>query len=236
MERKIEIEEIGPDILLIKDAFENDIIKDLLDFKSNFSDKYFLQEINKGNRFNSTSHDRFEIWKEKKLFEKFDNYWMNKFEDVFQEYYLKHWDIVNNDWSKAKAHNKTEWKDLFLYHYHKGSSLHNPPHCDFSGFTFILCLEDEHEGGEVIFPKHKFSYRLNKNEMMIFPGGYTHVHGLSKITNGERLILVGQSLPTKQEYKLGKAIDSYRYKDEKSIEAQHLFSKLKKKIWLFFNK
>lgn len=40
----------------------------------------------------------------------------------------------------------------------------------------IICLNDDYIGGEFIFEKQNFKYKMSKNDIIIFPPYYTHPH------------------------------------------------------------
>ena len=50
-------------------------------------------------------------------------------------------------------------------------------------------------------------YKLKKQDLVIFPGGFTHPHSVEKITDGNRIALNGQSMGTRHKHKLGQAIN-----------------------------
>ena len=140
------------------------------------------------------------------LMNQFNNFWFDKVEDMMMDYYLMH--IDDPDVIEGyRLHGQTDWKDLFLHHYlpDEGNNK-NDIHIDFSGLTFIGCLDDKYEGGYLSFPKQNYKIKLGRRDLIIFPGNFTHPHGVSPILSGDRKVVVGQSLGPKQLHKFGKEI------------------------------
>ena len=42
--------------------------------------------------------------------------------------------------------------------------------------AFILCLNDDYEGGEIIFPSQNREIKLKKGQLLLFPPYWTHPH------------------------------------------------------------
>jgi predicted 2-oxoglutarate/Fe(II)-dependent dioxygenase YbiX len=63
-------------------------------------------------------------------------------------------------------------------------------------------LRDDYEGGELCFPRQNESIKLNKGDIVFFPGGLTHPHFVKPTTNGVRDVLVGQILPPVQDHQI----------------------------------
>jgi predicted 2-oxoglutarate/Fe(II)-dependent dioxygenase YbiX len=99
---------------------------------------------------------------------------------------------------------ETKWRDLFLLHY-TPNSLNNGEkdiHWDFSGLSMVGCLTDDYEGGKLIFPRQNVTYRLEKGDIIVFPGGLTHPHYVEPVTKGLRDVIVGQSMTLSQDHKI----------------------------------
>lgn len=80
-----------------------------------------------------------------------------------------------------------------LAKYECGSHIraHNDTATEFSAgcVTTLLYLNDDYEGGELIFPRLNFSYRPRIGELALFPSEY--LHAVSPITSGTRYCFVG---------------------------------------------
>ena len=101
-----------------------------------------------------------------------------------------------------------EFDQVFIQIYNELNTfeLDSNIHCDFSGITFVACIGDSYKGGDLAFPKQDVKINLKKGDLVLFPGSYTHPHGVTKLIDGERIVLVGQSMGVKQLHKFGKEI------------------------------
>jgi len=53
-----------------------------------------------------------------------------------------------------------------------------------------IILNDEYEGGDLIFFNGQYKPKLNKGDMVIFPAGFTYPHQVSSITSGTRYAII----------------------------------------------
>ena len=82
-----------------------------------------------------------------------------------------------------------------LIKYKEGQAFHNV-HSDYHPFgilsrrhlTGIIFLNDVKEGGELYFPHQDLTIKSEKNKMIIFPSGWTHVHKTFPPINQERYV------------------------------------------------
>lgn len=190
----MKVTEIAQDVLLIEDALPLDLIEKI---------KAKVIETNEMNCVKLYDH--------KEIFNEFMDYWYSTLEVEFMKFwlYLKEdgtsdlYKYSIEDLNKIKDHAKTIWRDLYILIYHKDNSngLNNIIHADFSNYTFSCGLTDasEFEGGELVFPRQNFSVKINKGQMLIFPGGLTHPHYTKDVIRGTRFQFIGQSAPQKQD-------------------------------------
>lgn len=91
--------------------------------------------------------------------------------------------------------------------YKEGQAFHNV-HSDYYPFgilsrrhlTGIIFLNDVKEGGELYFPHQDLTVKSEKNKMIIFPSGWTHVHKTFPPINQERYVLqIWWSFETEKE-------------------------------------
>jgi hypothetical protein len=54
----------------------------------------------------------------------------------------------------------------------------------------IYYLNDDYEGGEIVFPRFGVEYKPNANEMLVFPSSYVYNHSVNEITKGRRFAVV----------------------------------------------
>jgi predicted 2-oxoglutarate/Fe(II)-dependent dioxygenase YbiX len=58
-------------------------------------------------------------------------------------------------------------------------------------FATILYLNDDYEGGELIFRDHGISLKPEAGSVVSFPGGIKNIHRISDVTSGTRYNVVG---------------------------------------------
>lgn len=200
-------EELTKSILVFKNL-SDELIDDMINLKNKLlKQKQENLPLDLDGNFAGTEN-RFEVYSDKKLFDKFNEFWFNNIEDLWQTHFLKYVENHSHDstyaTSKAREHNKTRWKDLFIHRYTNDTVHNNPSHIDFSGLSFTCPLNDTYLGGELYFPRQNVTYKPKKGELVVFPGGITHPHRVNSVTDGERLVLVGQTLGPPQKFELGK--------------------------------
>lgn len=190
------MKQIDLDIFVFPNVIPNELINQLLLMRNNGGhlDRINVNEVDMN------------------IFHMFNDFWMCKIEDYYLNHYLQIYNsedgIGLNSSDETirgiKEYNKTKWRDLFLLHYNPVNlnSGKKTTHWDFTGITAVGCLNDEYEGGELIFPRQKISYRLKKGDVIIFPGGLTHPHYVEPVTNGFRDVIVGQSMTLVQDHKI----------------------------------
>ena len=198
--------EVAPDILYFERYLDRDFTKNALQLLEDKHDEMFDRNHRDAKFPFEQLKGRLELYNYSDLMDQFNNFWFDKVEDMMMDYYLMH--IDDPDVIEGyRLHGQTDWKDLFLQHYlpDEGNNK-NDIHIDFSGLTFIGCLDDKYEGGYLSFPKQNYKIKLGRRDLIIFPGNFTHPHGVSPILSGDRKVVVGQSLGPKQLHKFGKEI------------------------------
>jgi hypothetical protein len=184
------------DIFVFKSIIPSDIIKDLLSIRNKIG-----------------GIDRIDIDKnDMDLFYKINDFWLNNIEDIFLNEYLKTYDVENEIGLNVSTETilsiknfvKTKWRDMFILHYYNDNTISSQKniHWDFSGLTFVGLLNNNFKGGELCFPRQNISYSLELGDIIIFPGGLTHPHFITPVTDGQRDVLVGQSLTLIQDHKI----------------------------------
>jgi predicted 2-oxoglutarate/Fe(II)-dependent dioxygenase YbiX len=51
-------------------------------------------------------------------------------------------------------------------------------------------LNENYEGGEIIFPRFNVKYKPKKNELLVFPSTFVYNHSVSPVLEGERYAVV----------------------------------------------
>lgn len=135
---------------------------------------------------------------------KYVNYsiWMNEASMYFVQDYVdfvkdRVRPLVNNVYSVS------EWETPifgasapFINRYRIGEQTAMDLHTDVSNITILIPLTDDHEGGEVVFPRQNFSTEgLDAGTALIFPGTITHPHYVTEVTKGTRYSQVGFTPP-----------------------------------------
>jgi len=201
------MKELGNDILLFNNILPITIIDELNELVNIKYDEIFNRDLRYATFPFEGIRGRIELYKYESLFNKFNKFWFDIIEDKMYDYYFQFLDN-REQIDGYKKYAKTDWKDIFIQVYNELNTfeINDNVHCDFSGITFVACIGDDYEGGYLEFPKQKVSIKLNKGDLILFPGSYTHPHGVTKLTYGERRVLVGQSMGVKQLHKFGKEI------------------------------
>ncbi len=67
----------------------------------------------------------------------------------------------------------------------------NPSAWSNNKFASILYLNDNYEGGELIFRDHDLTVKLPQGTLIVFPGGIENVHRVEEVKSGDRVTVVG---------------------------------------------
>lgn len=190
--------EITKSILLFKNILPKPLIHKL---KQLIVEQETINVFNLDGNFKGTKN-RYEVYDSKELYDEFNKFWFDEIELKYQNHFLGYIEDKFS-YNKALKHNKSEWKDLFVHLYNKDTVDDNPIHIDFSGISFSCGLSDDYEGGELYFPRQDITYKLNTGDLLLFPGSITHPHLVKTVTDGDRIVLVGQTMGPPQKHKLG---------------------------------
>ena len=77
---------------------------------------------------------------------------------------------------------------VVFHRYKKGSS--GPEHADIYPLATLAYLNDDYEGGALFFPKQGIEVSPSSGSLLAFSGGTDYTHGVRKITDGDRYVLV----------------------------------------------
>jgi hypothetical protein len=67
----------------------------------------------------------------------------------------------------------------------------NPTAWSDNKFASILYLNDNYQGGELVFRDHDLTVKLPQGSLIAFPGGIHNVHKVEEIVDGTRYTIVG---------------------------------------------
>lgn len=88
----------------------------------------------------------------------------------------------------------TSWHDSYgILRYSEGQKVVN--HVDdnkmfLRRMSIVYYLNDNYEGGEVIFPRFDVNYKPVANELLLFPSNYMYNHSVLPVTDGTRYSVV----------------------------------------------
>jgi len=135
----------------------------------------------------------------------FKKYWFENIEPLVSDYFFSVFDVKNgvglnmsekvlND---IKNYSRTKFRNIYTLRYTPENSQHEPKnvHIDFDNFTYVGCLNDNFDGGELNFPLQKFNVKIKKGDVVFFLGGITHPHFVNAVNTGIRDVFVVQTLP-----------------------------------------
>ena len=135
----------------------------------------------------------------------FKKYWFENIEPLVSDYFFSVFDVKNgvglnmsekvlND---IKNYSRTKFRNIYTLRYTPENSQHEPKnvHIDFDNFTYVGCLNDNFDGGELNFPLQEFNVKIKKGDVVFFLGGITHPHFVNAVSAGIRDVFVVQTLP-----------------------------------------
>jgi len=57
-------------------------------------------------------------------------------------------------------------------------------------YVSILYANSDYSGGEIYFPDHGLEIKPEKNDLLVFPGGFENIHGVKEVTSGFRYTIM----------------------------------------------
>ena len=175
------------EIFLFEDVLDNDFIKELNKIREDSKHK---------NKINLKNIDI-------EVLRKFNQFWFSEMEPKITDEYFSTYDIQNGigynvsngTIEDLKEWIKTRWRDIYLITYDMYTNIGGEKnvHWDFSFMSFVGCLSENFDGGTLCFPRQNIQYKLKIGDIIVFPGGITHPHYVTKVTKGQRNVIVGQS-------------------------------------------
>ena len=159
------------------DILSDDIL--LIDFMTEDMCKNMIS-LSEKKTFESLSYDKVKgqelRLKEIELWDELEKHWMKSVYDIVYEY-----------WNPCHIYGL---RDAFLIKYEMNKQRELRLHNDASLITGSVKLNDDYTGGELYFPRQKFSNKdIPIGKCILFPGQVTHGHTSQEITSGTKYSL-----------------------------------------------
>lgn len=210
------IEKINESVWVFKNAVKNsqDYI-DYLEKTQEWKDWYIFGKTSEGPDWPPTTFSSFpteEEWQASKTYGDTEiggkNYFANQIDDLFyhatkayveaNNVSLDNWSV--DGWNIAKyIPNPEEFPDYVMMHHtdFQREFSYNPG-LKFA-ITAVFYLNENYDGGEVQFRfldennplivKEDYSYKPRQGDIVVFPSGPPHYHGVKAVSNGEKYII-----------------------------------------------
>lgn len=121
---------------------------------------------------------------------------INKISPDFYISFCKHWKLIVqpilNDFFKLPAEQWfMGWKVPFIIKYEMDKQRYLRPHMDGSMVTGTVRLNDEYEGGDLVFPRQNYrNTKVPVGSMLIWPSSIQHIHYSDELVAGTKYSLV----------------------------------------------
>jgi hypothetical protein len=246
-----EIEKIHDLIWVFKGAIKNP--EDFVEYfegNQEWQDWYTFGKMSEGPGWPAVTFKKFptiEEWEESKPYSDIaiggKDYFANQIDDLFyyatklyvesNNFALDNWSV--DGWNIAKyVPNPEEFPNYVMMHHtdFQREFSYNPG-LKF-GLTAVFYLNEDYDGGEVMFRfldkndrsviKEDYSYKPSAGDIVVFPSGPPHYHGVRAVSNGEKYIIrnywrydySGHPLWLKLQEKYGE--DLWRELEEKRLK------------------
>lgn len=211
-----DIEKINESVWVFKNAVKNSQeYIDYLEKNQEWKDWYIFGKVTEGPDWPQTEFTNFptqEEWQASKTYRDTElgekNYFANQIDDLF--YYatkayveannvsLDNWSV--DGWNIAKyIPNPEEFTEhVMMHHTDFQREFSYNPGLKFA-ITSVFYLNDNYDGGEVEFRfldendpnkiKEDYSYKPKQGDIVVFPSGPPHYHGVKAVSNGEKYII-----------------------------------------------
>lgn len=117
----------------------------------------------------------------------------NAFFTTLSNIFLESFDPVEKDYKSTYGF-KTTWHDTHgILKYGVGQKFvnHIDDHISYHRrMSTVYYINDDYEGGEILFPRFNISVKPKANQMIVFPSTYTYNHSVLPVTEGTRYAVV----------------------------------------------
>lgn len=211
-----DIEKINESVWVFKNAVKNaQEYIDYLEKNQEWKDWFIFGKASDGPKSTSVTFKSFpseKEWQDSKTYEDTapggKNYFASQIDDLFyhatkvyveaNNVSLDNWSV--DGWNIAKyIPNPEEFPDYVMMHHtdFQREFSHNPG-LKF-GVTAVFYLNDDYDGGDIHFRfldendssiiKEDYSYKPKQGDIVVFPSGPPHYHGVKAVFNGEKYII-----------------------------------------------
>lgn len=246
-----EIQKIDDSIWVFKNAIKNS--QDFVEhFEKNkeWRDWYTFGKLAEGPNFQSVSFQDFptpDQWQNSKKHKNTgfgeEHYFDNQIDDLFYyvtKLYIESNNIVLDNWyadgwniAKYITNLKEHTEYVMMHHTDFQREFEYNPDLKFA-ITTVFYLNDNYDGGEIMFRfldekdpsviKKDYIYKPSAGDILVFPSGPPHYHGVKAVTSGEKYIIrnywrydyPGHPLWLKLQEKYGE--DIWRQLEEKRLK------------------
>jgi hypothetical protein len=120
------------------------------------------------------------------FFVSFCKHWKMIVQPILEEYYT----LPTKDWFVG-------WKIPFIIKYTMSGQRSLRPHMDASLISGSIKLNDNYEGGELVFPRQKFTNKkIPVGSIILWPSSIQHVHYSSELISGIKYSLTAWTMQT----------------------------------------
>lgn len=115
------------------------------------------------------------------------------FDTSLSKLFFDSFSIVENDYKSYFGVSTDSHDSYGILKYGVGQKFvnHIDDHTAFHRrISSVYYMNDDYEGGEIIFPRFNISYKPKANEMIVFPSTYVYNHSVNEVTSGTRYAVV----------------------------------------------
>jgi hypothetical protein len=123
------------------------------------------------------------------FFVSFCRHWKTILQPILDDYFT----LPASDWFVG-------WKIPFIIKYTMSGQRSLRPHLDASLISGSIKLNEEYEGGELVFPRQKFSNKdVPVGSIILWPSSIQHVHHSSELISGTKYSLTAWTMQSVED-------------------------------------
>lgn len=180
---------IPPGFLLIQQYLDTDICEQLINtINQQSSKKAEIQDINNANISVVSEHRNNEIASLGSQTNQIHSAFKSLFRNQVPQYYGK-------EISHFEVPQALKYTEGGFYQFHADSENWNNETKKWEkkinrDVSLLLYLNEDFEGGEIIFPNFNFKLKPKKGMLLCFPSDHRYIHKAEKTTSGKRYVIV----------------------------------------------